>query len=96
MPEKGAAEGALSGALANLFAVAEDYPQLKANENFRSLQDELQNPGKLRSLRRGVSSTTPWRNTTIAIQQFPAVLFAGMFGFTAAPMFKLEEARKRK
>src|SRR5580700_8478745 len=37
MPEKGAAEGALSGALANLFAVAENYPQLKANENFRQL-----------------------------------------------------------
>src|SRR5436305_9699926 len=40
VPEKSAAEGALSGALGNLFAVAENYPQLKANENFRALQDE--------------------------------------------------------
>src|ERR1700735_4703993 len=39
--EKGAAEGALSGALMNLMAVAENYPQLKANENFRQLQDQL-------------------------------------------------------
>src|SRR5690349_15123633 len=39
--EKGAAEGMLSGSLANLFAVAENYPQLKANENFRQLQSEL-------------------------------------------------------
>jgi LemA protein len=93
MPEKGAAEGALSGALANLFAVAENYPQLKANENFRELQDELSDlENKVAAARRFLNNAVAEYNT--AIQQFPTVLLAGAAGFTPAPMFELDEAEK--
>src|SRR5579863_7671941 len=84
VPEKGAAEGALSGALANLFAVAENYPQLKANENFRALQDELTDlENKIAAARRFLNNAVAEYN--IAIQQFPAVLFTNVFGFAPAP-----------
>jgi LemA protein len=93
VPEKSAAEGALSGALANLFAVAENYPQLKANENFRALQDELTDlENKIAAARRFLNNAVAEYNT--AIQQLPGVLFAGMFGFQAAPMFELDTAEK--
>lgn len=93
VPEKSAAEGALSGALANLFAVAENYPQLKANENFRALQDELTDlENKIAAARRFLNNAVAEYNT--AIQQFPAVLFAGIFGFEPAPMFELDAAEK--
>lgn len=93
VPEKSAAEGALSGALANLFAVAENYPQLKANENFRALQDELTDlENKIAAARRFLNNAVAEYNT--AIQQFPAALFAGTFGFEPAPMFELDAAEK--
>src|SRR6266567_7613326 len=93
LPEKSAAEGALSGALANLFAVAENYPQLKANENFRQLQDELGDlENKIAAARRFLNNAVAEYN--IAIQQFPAVLVANMLGFTPAQMFELDEAEK--
>jgi LemA protein len=91
--EKSAAEGALSGALANLYAVAENYPQLKANENFRQLQDELGDvENKIAASRRFLNNAVAEYN--IAIQQFPAALFAGAFGFTTAPMFELDAAER--
>ncbi|HUO99394.1 MAG TPA: LemA family protein [Rhizomicrobium sp.] len=91
--EKGAAEGALSGALANLMAVAENYPQLKANENFRQLQDELADlENKIAAARRFLNNAVAEYN--VATQQFPAGLFAGMMGFAQAPMFELDEAEK--
>jgi len=93
LPEKSAAEGALSGALANLFAVAENYPQLKANENFRALQDELTDlENKIAAARRFLNNAVAEYNT--AIQQFPAVIFAGMFGFAPAQMFELDATEK--
>src|SRR5882672_6071509 len=93
MSEKGAAEGALSGALANLFAVAENYPQLKANENFIQLQNELGDlENKIAAARRFFNNAVAEYNT--AIGQFPAVLFAGPFGFTQADMFALDAAEK--
>lgn len=93
VPERSAAEGALSGALSNLFAVAENYPQLKANENFRALQDELTDlENKIAAARRFLNNAVAEYNT--AIQQFPGVIFAGMFGFTPAPMFELEATEK--
>jgi LemA protein len=91
--EKNAAEGALTGALANLFAVAENYPQLKANENFLKLQDELGDlENKIAAARRFMNNAAAEYNT--AIQQFPAVLFSGALGFSAAQMFELEPAEK--
>ncbi len=91
--DKSAAEGALSGALANLFAVAENYPQLKASDNFRQLQDELNDvENKIAAARRFLNNAAAEYNT--AIQQFPAVLFANMFGFTPAQMFELDPTEK--
>ena len=93
LAERSAAEGALSGALGQLFAVAESYPQLKANENFRALQDELTDlENKIAAARRFLNNAVAEYN--IAIQQFPGVLFANMFGFTPAQMFELEGAEK--
>jgi LemA protein len=91
--DKGAAEGALSGALATLFAVAENYPLLKANENFRQLQSELGDlENKIAAARRFLNNAVAEYNT--AIEQFPAVLLAGMAGFAPAQMFELDAAEK--
>jgi LemA protein len=91
--EKGAAENALSGALGRLFAVAENYPQLKANENFRQLQDELTDlENKIAAARRFLNNAVAEYNG--AIQQFPAVMFAGALGFSQAQMFELDPAEK--
>jgi LemA protein len=86
--EKSAAEGALSGALGNLLAVAENYPELKANQNFLKLQDELGDlENKIAAARRFLNNAVAEYNS--AIQQFPAVVIAGPFGFTPAEMFEL-------
>src|SRR5271170_5166976 len=91
--EKGQTEAALSGALMNLMAVAENYPQLKANENFRQLQDELADlENKIAAARRFLNNAVAEYN--VAIQQFPAALFAGAMGFAAAPMFELDAAER--
>src|SRR5580658_6664907 len=91
--EKSAAEGALTGALGNLLAVAENYPQLKANENFMSLQNELADlENKIAAARRFLNNAVAEYN--IAIQQFPAALYAASMGFQPAPMFELDEAEK--
>lgn len=91
--EKSAAESALSGAIGNLLAVAENYPQLKANENFRQLQEELTDiENKIAAARRFLNNAVAEYNASI--QQFPAVLFAGAFGFQPAPMFELDVAEK--
>ncbi|HEY2445810.1 MAG TPA: LemA family protein [Rhizomicrobium sp.] len=91
--EKSAAESALTGALGNLMAVAENYPQLKANQNFLSLQDELADlENKIAAARRFLNNAVAEYNT--AIQQFPAAMFAGAFGFTPAQMFELDAAEK--
>ena len=87
--EKSAAEGALSGALGNLFAVAENYPQLKASDNFLKLQDELSDiENKIAAARRFLNNAVAEYNA--GIQQFPAVLVAGPLGFSAAQMFTLD------
>ncbi len=87
--EKSAAEGALTGALGNLMAVAENYPQLKANENFMSLQNELADlENKIAAARRFMNNAVAEYNG--AIQQFPAVVIAGPFGFQPAEMFTLD------
>ena len=91
--ERSAAEGALTSALGNLMVVAENYPQLKASENFRQLQDELADlENKIAAARRFLNNAVAEYNT--AIQQFPAGLFAGAMGFTPAEMFQLSETEK--
>ncbi len=90
---RGQAESVLSGALGHLFAVAENYPQLKANENFRELQGELTEiENKIAAARRFLNNAVAEYNASI--QQFPAVLFAGVFGFGPAEMFALDEGER--
>ena len=80
------ADGILTGALKNLFAVAEAYPDLKANANFQQLQAELSNTeDKISYMRQSYNDTVMKFNT--AIQTFPAVLFAGMMGFSQRESF---------
>lgn len=89
---KGQAEanGLLTGALGKLFAVAENYPELKANTNFLELQKALQNiEADLANARRYYNATV--RDFNTAIQQFPAVLIAGSLGFAKREFYELEK-----
>ncbi len=80
------AENMLSGALGKLMAVAEAYPDLKANQNFMQLQGELSDiENKLAAARRFFNNAVGEYNASI--QAFPAVLVAGMTGFTAREFF---------
>jgi LemA protein len=82
------AEGALGSALMSLFAVAENYPQLKADQNFQQLQAELSDiENKIAAARRFFNAATAEYNT--AIQQFPANLIAAPFGFHEEVFFEL-------
>ena len=93
--EKSAAEGMLTGALGNLMAVAENYPELKANQGFLQLQSELADlENKIAAARRFMNNAVAEYNS--AIQQFPAVMFAGPFGFTEAQMFTLDAAEREQ
>lgn len=85
-PAKADAENALSGTLKSLFAVAENYPQLKANENFLSLQNELTDTeDKIQAARRFYNGMV--RDLNTKVQVFPTNIFAGMFGFTKMDFF---------
>ena len=94
--EQAGAENMLTGALRQLFALAENYPELKANTNFLQLQEELTNTeGKIAFSRQFYNDTVLKFNT--AIQRFPAVLFAGLFGFHQEDYFNLDaEAEARQ
>jgi LemA protein len=90
--QKVAADNVLSGALRQLFALSESYPQLKANENFRQLQSDLSDiENKLAAARRFFNNAVQEFNA--GIQRFPAVLFAGMLGFHARTFFDVGEER---
>jgi len=81
-----AAENVLSGALRQLFALREAYPDLKANQNFQQLQTELSDiENKIAAARRFFNNAVQEYNT--GIQQFPAVLMAGALGFTQKEFF---------
>lgn len=87
-----AAEGMLSAALGKLFALAEAYPDLKANTNFLQLQDELSDvENKISAARRFYNNSVQEYNT--AREQFPAVLIAGPFGFQEREFFESPEGR---
>ena len=87
--QQAAAENALTGTLRSLFAVVENYPELKANQNVLSLQEELTTTENQISFSRQHynASVLEYNN---AIQVFPAVLLAGMFGFTKREFFEAE------
>ena len=84
--QQAAAENMLSGALRQLFALSEAYPDLKANQNFQQLQSELSDiENKIAAARRFFNNAVQEYNT--GIQQFPAALFAGSLGFTQKEFF---------
>jgi len=87
-----AAENQLSGALGRLIALSEAYPDLKANANFQQLAGELSDlENKIAASRRFFNNAVQEYNT--GIQQMPAALFAGMFGFTRKDFFDLGASR---
>lgn len=88
IPDKVAAEAGLTKALHSLFAVVENYPQLKANENFLALQKELSTiENEIQLSRRYYNGAA--RNYNIAITQFPAGIIAPFFGFSKITYFEL-------
>jgi LemA protein len=85
----------LSGALKSLFAVAEAYPELKANQNFLQLQEELTGTeGRISYARQFYNDTVQRLNTKI--QSFPANVLAGMFGFKEREYFEIEDLATRE
>ena len=88
--EKGKAENMLSGALKSLFAVAEAYPDLKANQNFLELQRELSDTeNKIQAARRFYNTNV--RDLNTGIESFPNNFIAGIFKFSKMEFFELEE-----
>ncbi len=93
--ERAQAEGQLTMALKSLFAVAENYPQLRASENFTALQKSLAEiEDNLQNARRYYNAVVRDLNTTI--QSFPSNLVAGMFGFQPRAFFELDAAAERE
>ncbi|MBI3997799.1 MAG: LemA family protein [Armatimonadetes bacterium] len=91
--EQGQAENMLTQALRSLFAVAENYPQLRASENFMQLQEELSGTESKIAFARQFYNDTVLRYNN-ARQALPAVLLAGWFGFGAREYFEMEEAAR--
>jgi LemA protein len=89
--DKADAENMLSGALKSLFAVSENYPNLKANENFLELQRQLEDTeNKLQAARRFYNSVVQDLNTRL--QSFPSNLIGSTFGFKPSDFFQLDQA----
>lgn len=87
--EKGEAENVLTGALKSVFAIAEAYPELKANQNFLALQNELSDTeNKIQAARRFYNSNV--RDLNIKIETFPTNLMAKSFGFSQKEFFALD------
>ena len=88
------AEAGLTGALSRLMAVSEAYPDLKANQNMMQLTEELTSTeNKISFARQAYNDAVMTYNTTR--QTFPNVFFAGMFGFTDAQLFQIDDATER-
>jgi LemA protein len=93
--QRGQAENALTGALRQLFAVAENYPDLKASRNFLELQNELTDTeDKIQAARRFYNMTV--RDLNIKIQSFPSSVIANMRGIGERDFFELEEPADRE
>jgi LemA protein len=93
VPDKIAANNELSGALSRLLLVVERYPDLKSNQNFLRLQDELAGTeNRIAVERRRYNETVQSYN--VAVRSFPANMLAGMFGFAKAPFFEAPPAAK--
>ncbi len=92
--DKAQADNMLSGTLKSLFAVSENYPQLKANENFLQLQEELSGTeNKIAYARQHFNDMVMYFNTKI--QVFPTNFFANMLGFTKKELFEISETERK-
>ena len=92
--ERGQKEGELTAALGRLFAVAEAYPDLKANENFIGLQDDLsETEDQIQLARRYYNGTV--RDMNILVESFPSNIIANNFNFSKAKFFEIENADER-
>lgn len=90
VPAQAAAERALQGSLGRLLALAEAYPQLKADQNFRKLQDQLAEiEDQLQMARRYYNGTV--RDLNVAVQSVPDVIVARLGGFAPKPFFEIDE-----
>jgi len=95
LKDKAQAENALSDTLKTLFAVSENYPQLRASENFQKLQDELTDTeDKIQAARRFYNGNV--RDLNIKIESFPSNFVASLFGFVKMEFFEIAEAGQRE
>ena len=93
--EKMELDNQLSGALKTIMAVSENYPELKANQNFSELQEELRNTeNKISYSRQFYNDSVTMYNTKL--QVFPTNIFANMFGFQAKELFRVDSDDARK
>lgn len=93
--DKIGAENMLSGALKSLFAVSENYPDLKSNTNFLELQREMSDiENKIAAARRFFNNATKEYN--VSIETFPANIIAKNFGFTKETMFTIENPQEKE
>jgi LemA protein len=91
--ETAKADNMLEGALKSLFAVSENYPDLKADQNFKALQDELvDTEDKIQAARRFYNGSA--RDLNIRVKTFPNILFAGLLGFKEYEFFEVEKSEK--
>ncbi len=94
LPDKAKAEGELSGVLTKLFALSENYPDLKANQNFLSLQEELSSTeNKISFARQNYNDQVLFYNNKI--QMFPSNLIAQNFGFKSEESFAIADASEK-
>jgi LemA protein len=94
VPDKINASNEMSGLLSRLLAISENYPQLKANENFMKLQDELAGTENRLAVARNRYNEAV-RNFNTAIRVFPSNIMAGLFGFTSKQFFEVPESAKQ-
>lgn len=95
MQDLGGAEGRLTGALGRLFAVVENYPDLKANQNMLSLQEELSSTENKIAFSRQAFNDAVMRYNTRR-ESFPDVMIAGAFNFDEAQLFEIESPSERE
>ena len=95
VPDKAAAESALNGAMSKFFLVVENYPDLKANQNFMAVQEELSSTeNKIAFARQNYNDQVLFLNNKIEV--FPSNIVANMFNFTKSDFFELEDSAERE
>ncbi|MEX0816747.1 MAG: LemA family protein [Gaiellales bacterium] len=95
VPEQASAENMLTAAIGRLFAVAEDYPELRASENFQQLQSQLEDTEQKIAIARQVYNDAVLTYDT-ALETVPTNIIAGLFSFEEKPYFEIEEPAVRE